>query len=461
MKNFLIFVCFLCLLSSSSLLYAQKLKPFKQGDRVVFAGNSITCGGHYHAYIWLYYMTRFPDMRIDIFNEGIGGDTAGLIYERLDKVLEHEPTVLTLTFGMNDTGYMPPERQGADSVAMAHLKKAYEAYVLLEEACKKHTRSEKILIGGSPYEETARFGRGAPLIGKNKRIQQIGMLLEESARKNKWGFVDFNQPMVDINTREQQVDPGFTLCGRDRIHPTTDGHTVMAYFFLKAQGLAGKPVADILIDSQNKKIEKAENCRLSGLTIQPEQISFIYQANSLPFPVSEAAYENEKQTPADAMKVIPFMDEMNHEGLCIKGLSNGYHLLKINGEIIKRFTAQELGRGINMAGLKHTPQYKKALKIMELNEKRWLKERQMREFFWVEYNLMRKTSMLWACNDAAVDTLRKYAPNDIFLQWNGEYWLKFRNKGIREDCVNEQQQLINRIYSENKPDKLVFLIEKI
>ena len=29
----------------------QTLKPFCQGDRVAFVGNSITDGGHYHSYI--------------------------------------------------------------------------------------------------------------------------------------------------------------------------------------------------------------------------------------------------------------------------------------------------------------------------------------------------------------------------------------------------------------------------
>ena len=112
------------------------------------------------------------------------------------------------------------------------------------------------------------------------------------------------------------------------------------------------------------------------------------------------------------MSVIPFMDEMNYEGLSVSGLSDGYYGLTIGGEFIGRFTARELERGINMALLQNTPQYKQAMKIRQMNEERWLKERKMREFYWVEYNLMRKTGMLWACNEAAVDTLRKYRPHD-------------------------------------------------
>src|SRR3954464_14887772 len=87
-------------------VYAQSVAPFKAGDRVVFVGNSITDGGHYHSYIWLYYMTHFPDRRITCLNAGIGGDVAAQINDRFeDDVLSKKPTVLTLTWGMNDTGY--------------------------------------------------------------------------------------------------------------------------------------------------------------------------------------------------------------------------------------------------------------------------------------------------------------------------------------------------------------------
>ena len=144
----------------------------------------------------------------------------------------------------------------------------------------------------------------------------------------------------------------------------------------------------------------------------------------------------------------------------VSGLSDGYYGLTIGGEFIGRFTARELERGINMALLQNTPQYKQAMKIRQMNEERWLKERKMREFYWVEYNLMRKTGMLWACDEAAVDTLRKYRPHDIFLQWNGDLWLQYMHKGIREDCVNEQQDLVDRIYEQHQPIPLRIAIKK-
>ena len=37
----------------------------------------------------------------------------------------------------------------------------------------------------------------------------------------------------------------------DRIHPDNHGNMLMAYFFLKSQGLAGKPVAKVDIDASD------------------------------------------------------------------------------------------------------------------------------------------------------------------------------------------------------------------
>src|SRR5690554_3154150 len=87
-------------------LLAQPVSEFREGERVVFLGNSITDGGRYHSFIWLYYMTRFPNRNLRVLNAGIGGDTALNMYKRLDgDVFSRNPTMLVVTFGMNDSGY--------------------------------------------------------------------------------------------------------------------------------------------------------------------------------------------------------------------------------------------------------------------------------------------------------------------------------------------------------------------
>ncbi|MDO4820011.1 MAG: hypothetical protein Q3994_06530, partial [Prevotella sp.] len=95
-KTILLILLAVCFASAN----AQQVAPFKQGDRVCFVGNSITDGGHYHSYIWLYYMTHFPYVDMWMANCGIGGDTSENILKRLDgDVFAKRPNVITLTFG--------------------------------------------------------------------------------------------------------------------------------------------------------------------------------------------------------------------------------------------------------------------------------------------------------------------------------------------------------------------------
>jgi hypothetical protein len=48
MKKFLVLVAAVCMAYTTA--FAQTVKPFKEGDRAVFLGNSITDGGRYHSF---------------------------------------------------------------------------------------------------------------------------------------------------------------------------------------------------------------------------------------------------------------------------------------------------------------------------------------------------------------------------------------------------------------------------
>jgi lysophospholipase L1-like esterase len=144
--------------SLAGIVRAQKVQPFQKGDRVVFTGNSITDGGHYHSYIWLYYLTHYPARRITVFNAGIGGDVAQQIFERLDSdVFPHKPTVMTLTFGMNDTGYQNLKGDKADSVYNAKVAVSLKSFALIEAKLQAHPEVKKIMISSSPYDETSKI----------------------------------------------------------------------------------------------------------------------------------------------------------------------------------------------------------------------------------------------------------------------------------------------------------------
>ena len=219
-------------------------------------------------------MTRFPSQQMWMANCGIGGDTAEDILRRFDgDVVGKNPSVITLTFGMNDTGYW--EYNGDDAVNFANRKvnEARRNFLEIEKKLKKLSGTRVVMIGTSPYDQTSTFNDNI-YRRKNDAMERVIAIQDSSAKANRWEFLDFNAPMCEVNARLQKDDPTFTVCGNDRVHPDNDGHMLMAYIFLKAQGMAGKPVADFSINSRQKKAEKAVNCSIENITNSSNVLSF-------------------------------------------------------------------------------------------------------------------------------------------------------------------------------------------
>src|SRR5262245_12652114 len=79
---------------------------FHDGDRVVMIGDSITEQHLYSNYVEMWVTTRFPSWNITFRNSGIGGDRSVGGNSRFKRdVLAHNPTAMTVDFGMNDGGY--------------------------------------------------------------------------------------------------------------------------------------------------------------------------------------------------------------------------------------------------------------------------------------------------------------------------------------------------------------------
>lgn len=462
MKN--VFIVLLVIFGFFKISAAQQIKPFHQGDRVAFLGNSITDGGHYHSYIWLYYMTRFPNERIEIFNSGIGGDVIKMMYERLDDdVLRHHPNVIVLTFGMNDTDYGIYLKPDAEKISKERINTSYNNYLLMEKRLQSLKGVRKILMTSPPFDETAKL-KSPDYPGKNAAILKINAFMKASAEKNHWEFMDLNAPMTTINLREQKKDSAFSLQGKGRIHPEQDGHMVMAYLFLKAQGFAGREVADVKINTTAKKVQSAKYCKITNLSFAPGSIRFDYTAASLPYPIDTFMAHGswgETKTPADALKVIPFMKEFNREMLAVNGLQEGKYELTIDGQKIGQWTANEFSEGINLAAQTNTPQYRQAMAVMYLNEERWEIERRLRVYYWYQFDIFRDKGLLFTDNQAAIDTLKSVAKENVFARGLLPGYLKAMHPGVREAWHKEMKLLTDQIYTINKPRKHVINIQQI
>ena len=146
------------LISLSTQLKASA-PPFQHGDRVVFIGDSITHGGRYHADIYLYHATRFPNRPFVAHNCGISGDTAPGTNIRFESdIAVHRPTVATIMLGMNDAyawAFDPSlalqEKISAQASSYDHYTQAMDqmARTLEEMGCRI------VFIKPSIYDQTA------------------------------------------------------------------------------------------------------------------------------------------------------------------------------------------------------------------------------------------------------------------------------------------------------------------
>ncbi|MFT4156033.1 SGNH/GDSL hydrolase family protein [Parafilimonas sp.] len=464
MKLRLVISCFslmICLLSP-----AQKTPaPFVNGDRVVFAGNSITEAGFYETYIWLYYITHFPERKITVFNGGTGGDVVRQIYLRMDSdLLAKKPTVLSVSFGMNDSRYFEywMHKDKTDSVRKDAIDTSYKWFEKMRDKVNAYPGIKKIMMASSPYDETVKNGKD-PFWGKFKTMEGIVAFQKEAAIKNNWPYVDLFYPMTGINLKGQQTDTAFTITGPDRIHPGNAGHLVMAYLFLKAQGLASKPIADVLIDAGNRKVVHADNATISVVNKITKGISFKYLAKSLPFPIdSMARVFLNPQKQYEALNVIPFIKEFDEELLTVKSLdANKNYNLKMDGAVIKTFTGAELNNGVNLAVLSNTPQYRQAKQIMELQLKRKDLEDKIRAYYWINYDYLYNKGWFLQDSQAITDSIMAEAKKNPFINGKKDAYMETHEKSQRAAIQEQMDDMTDEMYRLAKPVVHIITIEKI
>ncbi len=369
-------------------------QPFQKGDTVCFIGDSITHGGKYQAFVYLFYATRFPDREIKMYNCGVSGDSAGGACRRLEwDILAHKPTAATVLLGMNDVGRSLYGKDKTDERSRKSQQKAINAYAanmakLAEGLKRAHVKA--VYLTPTIYEQYADTG-SENLFGCNEGLERCGQEAARVAEKSDSPVIDVHAAMNAINNRMQKDNPKFTLVGRDRVHPGDVGHFVVAYLILKAQHVP-KFVSRIVVAAQPGRVVEQDNCQVSNLQASPTAVSFDCLERALPYPVPKAA--------ADALRLVPFEQELNQEILKIDGLTPGDYELRIDGQSAGRYDAQSLKAGVNLAGNPQTPQYQQAQQVSELNAKRHaLETGRLRTFALVQHAFLSRSTV--DPNDAA------------------------------------------------------------
>lgn len=341
---------------------AQNGFALKDGDRVVFYGDSITESRQYNNMVETYVLTRFPKLNVKFIGSGWSGDRVTGAPERLQRdVLAHNPTVVTTMFGMNDGSYLP-----LNEARFETYSKGYQAIV---DTLKQGAPGVRItLIQPSPYDDVTR----PPNIegGYNTVMVRFGQYVKELADKEKLHVADLNTPVVEMLQKANATAPALAarIIG-DRVHPGQAGHLIMGKALLKSWN-APALVTAVEIDAKTRKVVRAENTTITNFKGN-SPLSWTQTDASLPFPINMT-----DQFVALAVKSSDVIEQLNQQPLKVSGLSTGNYQLKIDDSVLGTFTALELSNGINLATL-DTPMMKQAGSVAALTNQRssWRHER--------------------------------------------------------------------------------------
>jgi endoglucanase len=452
-KAILLLICFLAGFAASA-----NFRQFEDGDRVCFVGDSITHGGSYHTFIYLFYATRFPDRDIRMYNCGVAGDTAEGTIRRFEWDVEPKhPTIATVMLGMNDVGRdnyglqePTPEQINAREDKLASYAENMDTLCSM----LRDEDAELVIIGPSIYDQSADIER-ENLFGVNDALIKCVSYCRDLAGKFDAGFVDFNAPLLLINNKYQKSDASFTIVGQDRVHPGREGHFVMAAVFLEAQNVS-EYVSKTMIDVDTGNTD-AINCELSSLKISDEGVEYQCKEYALPFPAKVAIESPEK--------FVDFSERFNKEMIVVKGLKAGEYELLIDDVAVGSYSDRELAAGIDIAGNEKTPQYKQAVSVYEANAERAAASYVLRSLAHVEHQML-KSAVVYP--DDMDDIKPKLAlkikeaeGKSWYNYYVGQVQRYFENKPHEKEYKDKIEGLIDEMYEINKPVKHRFVIKRL
>jgi lysophospholipase L1-like esterase len=339
---------------------AQSGFALKDGDRVVFYGDSITEQRLYTTYAETFVLTRFPKLDVAFVHSGWGGDRVnggggGPIDVRLWRdVLAYNPSVVTIMLGMNDGRYRPFDQQIFDEYATGYKR--------IIQTLKRQAPGLRITaLQPSAYDDVTR--PPAPEGSYNATLVRYSEFLKELAGTEKLSLADLNTPVVAALTKAKEIDAAAAArLISDRIHPAAGIQVVMAGALLKGWN-APAIVTDVEIDAQRREVRRQQNTRVSELA-RNGAIAWVQTDEALPMALTPPAGARDN-TFALALRSSDFVEALDRQPLKVTGLAAGKYSLRIDGAEVGVFGSEQLAAGINLAELP-TPMTRQAAAVHEL-----------------------------------------------------------------------------------------------
>ncbi len=328
----------------------------KDGETVVFYGDSITAQRHYTRDVEEFVLTRYPQMHIRFVNAGVPGDTAaggyaGSMAERVARdVKPYEPGMVTVMLGMNDGGwgYGSPDQIDAD------FETRYSA--LLRAIRQAAPDAALTLISPTPYDETT---HGTEFPGYSKMVDRLaGDVSSIAAQMQAPGgtpvlFADFHRSVLSALERAKTQDPQLApLLIPDRIHPAETSHWVMAATLMRAWHV-DPVVSSVELRAADATVIASGRTTVTELKKSTDALEWTQLDEVLPLPLD---FNNALTA---LLLQISDIGDVDRQMLRVDGLGPGKYELRIDGKSVAVFARDELQRGVNLA-LYKTPMLEQA-----------------------------------------------------------------------------------------------------
>jgi lysophospholipase L1-like esterase len=304
---------------------------FKDGDRVVMIGDSITEQHLYSNYVEMWTVTRFPAWNLTFRNVGIGGDrsTGGNGRFKRD-VLAHKPTAMTVDFGMNDGNYKPFEEAG------------FRTYMNGLQGMADQAKAAGIRVAWATPQPLDNTDPGSTaLTGYNLTLEKYSAGVKTIADKNGGVFADQFHPYLAVLDKARSAASKYDrITAGDAVHPGPPGQALMAYGILKGLSFPAR-VSSVTIDlaSADGGV-KAAHCEVTGYERTGDGVRFQRRDAALPFFPDEAR---------SILKWIPILEELNEYTLKVTGLKPGRYDIRLGGKKVAEYAADDLAKGVNLA----------------------------------------------------------------------------------------------------------------
>jgi lysophospholipase L1-like esterase len=306
-------------------------------DVVGICGDSITQQHLYSAFMEDYLLMCQPTQSQKIVQFGWSGEQAPGFLARLGTdVFPFKPTVMTTCYGMNDGHYTAL----TDDIANTYRK----AQTDIVEALKKNG-VRAIVLGSSKCVDSFYFKHpNCTADVYNKTLGALADIDKDIATKEGVVYADvFGITLDTMKKAKAKFGDNYEIAGGDGIHPSPNGHLVMAYAFLKALGCDGN-IGTITVEYG-----------LNQATGSPGQEIVSYKDGAVdvkstryPFCFSGTLDARDAGSTAPVTTVLPFNEDLNRYLLIVNGITTPNAKVTWSG-MTKQYAAEDLKKGVNLA----------------------------------------------------------------------------------------------------------------